>query len=367
LKILIEGAFGEANFGDDLLLLATLQGIRQDIPKAKTLILARDNSVKGDYLDRMPGANKVVRGWKLAFYSYTIKLYAGGTQFYSYPRDAQENHATFAGIAKRIRDKVLRWRHRLKAKAFLGIGIGPFHQGNELACENILRSGKFLAVRDQPSLGYLNQWGIPAQEVGADICFNKEWWLPPGYQFSAIDHSAPVGIVIRDFEYDLPGKAYLNQLLEFINWLVSSGQKVQCFAFSKVKDKLSVERMRSHGFDVLEWQGEMSYLSTYLDALSKCSILITARYHGVVIGSMLGVPSIGVEVDPKVKLACEELGRGAEIWSSPFSVEELRNKYERLRANDQEAREDLSLHTQRLGVRAKSMFNSFLDFTRREV
>jgi polysaccharide pyruvyl transferase WcaK-like protein len=367
LKILLEGAFGEANFGDDLLLLATLKGIREAMPMITTLVLARDDSFKGDYLDRMPEVDKVIRGWQLAFCNYRLKLFAGGTQFYSYPSNAGERQKRSLSITKRVRDKVLRSRHRFKSKAFLGIGIGPFYQGNELACERLLKSGAFLAVRDEASLEYLRKWGIPEQEVGADICFNKEWWLPAAHVSQEPVRAAPVGIVIRDFEYDLPGKGYLPPLLEFAERLRSNGQAVRCFAFSKIKDQLSIERIRSHGFEVAVWQGEISDLPAYLNSISQCSLLISARYHGVVVGSVLGVPSIGIEVDPKVKLACEELGSGAEVWSTPFNVKDLQEKYEALNANQRGARDALLFQTQRLGVRAKAMFNSFVNFTKRGV
>lgn len=366
MKILLEGAFGEANFGDDLLLLSTLQGIKQNFPGTCVLVCAREESFHGDYLDRIPGNPKIIRGWELMFCGYDLKLFAGGTQFYSYPSLTTNSEKKSYSLMNRMRDKLLRLRHKRKSIAFLGIGIGPFYQGNEIACERLLSKGAFLAVRDEASLGYLTQWGIEAEEVGADICFDRGWWLPSDYVAQRSCTSSPVGIVIRDFEYELPAKNYINPLLEFAVSLKDSGTSVRCFAFSKIKDRKSIERFQKEGFEVIVWEGEMSNLSRYLDSLSRCKMLISARYHGVVIGSVLGVPSIGVEVDPKVKLACNELGRGAKVWGAPFCKNDLQEKYDSLSIDLERAQVDLSINTGRLALRTQTMIKSFLEFTKRE-
>lgn len=367
MKILLEGAFGEANFGDDLLLLASIRAIKSVMPNVELQVLARDNSVPGDYLDRFPGIDKVIRGWKLATSNYKLKLYAGGTQFYSYPQATSLHKNSTQKIFQRLSQKLLRTIHRSKKNAFIGVGIGPFYNGNEKACERLLRTGDFISVRDEISMKYLNSWGVPSKALGADICFKKEWWLPPTAPIKTVSSSAPIGVIIRDFEYDLPGRNYFQPLVELMQDMRDSGKIFRCFAFSELKDKLSIEKLQSAGFDVNVWKGEMSELPIFINELSECSALISARYHGIVIGAVLGVPSIGIEVDPKVKLACDELGNGSTAWSSPFLKQEFVKKFEQLSSSPSAARQALADNTMRLSQRTQAMFQEFCSFVERGI
>ena len=45
--------------------------------------------------------------------------------------------------------------------------------------------------------------------------------------------------------------------------------------------------------------------------------------HGVIAGAALGVPSIAVEVEQKLRLIAEQLGNGTMVFSPPFDPETL--------------------------------------------
>lgn len=363
--IQIEGAFGESNFGDDLLLFATLNMIKQVWNDGFFLVNARDNSVSGDYLDMFPGVDGVARGIDRYLVRPDILIYAGGTQFYSYPKIADSVQHDTTGILYRLVRKFGKVLRRPKKVAFLGIGIGPFLDGNELASRNVIDKNSFKSVRDINSVGYLNKWGIRDYVVGSDICFIRKSWIE---EFSVHYKSANsgvenIGIVVRDFNYDLPGRTYLSGLLEFAERVSNENISVVFFAFSKLKDKNCIDLLQKKGLHVHVWDGNMNEFRGYLEKISSCDFLISARYHGVVFAAMLGLPSIGVALDPKISMLCNELGLGAGLWSDPFDVSALYTSFHEICARYESARVSLNVNTELLEQRSISMFSEFVRFT----
>jgi len=368
LKFLLEGAFGESNFGDDLLMLATLNALIAKWPDAQITINARQDSKRNDYLDRVPGIHRILRGWLLSFEKYDLKIFAGGTQFYSYPKIKNKaKKYWFEIFFNKIGNKLLRIWHQNRKNAYLGIGIGPFYDGNLEACKKLILKGSFIAVRDGVSADYLENWGAVNFNCGADICYQRDWWFDSKANISKTEEKDIIGIVVRDFDYDLPGRDYLEPLVSFIESLLSSGKKVKCFAFSRIKDAGAILRISELGVDILVWNGEFDELNEYLKQISSCMLLISARYHGVVIGSVLGIPSIGIEVDPKVKLACDSLGEGSLCWSAPFSLAELEDKCAQLLERREAALASLVTQTAYLKHKTQKMFDAFVNFVETDV
>jgi polysaccharide pyruvyl transferase WcaK-like protein len=360
---LIEGAFGESNFGDDLLLMATINAMRSNLDLVKVIVHARDVSVPGDYLDRLPFVDEVVRGMRVEYINYDMCVYAGGTQFYSYPSSSKygRNRNGIKHLLVRVLRKVMRSFRRTRPSAFLGIGIGPFLDGNEDACMRLLSKSSYLAVRDRRSIEFLDKWGVLNKSMGADICFARKYWLPEiGVR---VDRTIPcIGIVVRDFEYNLPGRDYLNSLLGFCTHLNKKKVAIKFFSFSKVKDGESLSTLVSHGLHVSVWDGEMSNFTSYVSEIAECTLLITARFHGVIVGAALGIPSIGIEVDPKVRLVCEEFGSACAIWSAPFDSSELVILYDNLISSSDDLRPELEKSYSKLEHESLKMLDSFYGF-----
>jgi hypothetical protein len=244
--------------------------------------------------------------------------------------------------------------------AFLGIGVGPFYSGNETASRAVVSTADFCSVRDKVSAEYIKGWGLAEPLVGADICYCSKYWLPSGIPLKK-DGRAPVGIVVRDFDYPLPGAGYFGKVLEFACELRGEGGSVEFFAFSGVKDGKCISALRASGFSVHVWNGYVDGLLDYVSHLKKCKMLISARYHGVVIGGILGIPSVGVVVDPKVQLACQDFSCGSEVWGGEFSLSDLRVAYRSILDRYDEAVECLRSQCARLELRTESMLNAFVD------
>lgn len=358
-KVQIEGAFGESNFGDDLLLVATTNFLKDRWPERSVFVNARGVSGRGDYLDFVPGVDGVLRGARRFLFAPELLVYAGGTQFYSYPSLPGASSARdpfWIRVARKL-GKVF----FLPGKtAFLGIGVGPFYSGNEAASRGVVSTADFCSVRDEVSAQIIKEWGLAEPLVGADICYCSKYWLPSGITLNR-DDRAPVGVVVRDFDYPLPGAGYFAKVLEFARGLREDGVPVEFFAFSGVKDRKCVAALRASGFSAHVWNGCVEGLSDYLSLLKKCKILVSARYHGVVIGGILGIPSVGIVVDPKVQLACQEFSCGAEVWGGEFSLSDLRAAYRSILDRYDEAVECLRSQCARLELRTESMLSAFVD------
>jgi len=82
--------------------------------------------------------------------------------------------------------------------------------------------------------------------------------------------------------------------------------------------------------DILCWDPYTMTLDDFTRRLSEYDLLIAARAHGVIIGAALGIPSIAIVIEPKLRLVCERLTGGTEMWCPPFDSDNLTNTVERM-------------------------------------
>jgi polysaccharide pyruvyl transferase WcaK-like protein len=322
LRIDIEGAFGEANFGDDLLLHLSCELIAAALPQAKRIVRAAADSRAGDYLDRFGGVHEVRRGRRFTLPRSDARVFGGGTQFYSFPKPpgaSTPRDPLLGRIARKIEKTFFLPRRRY----FVGLGLGPFMAGNQAASAAVLREASFLSVRDKEALAVARGFGLPTEALGADLCFAAidSLFAPLANRTLAV--RGRVGVVLRDFPYDLPGRSYLAPCLQAAQALMDQGIEIEFFAFSALKDREAIAQVQSLGYPLHVWRGEFHEMNAYLERLAACELVLSTRYHGLVVAAALARPCVGLELDPKVGNLCSELGGGALLWQAPYNAQAL--------------------------------------------
>ncbi|MHC4617631.1 MAG: polysaccharide pyruvyl transferase family protein [Planctomycetota bacterium] len=63
----------------------------------------------------------------------------------------------------------------------------------------------------------------------------------------------------------------------------------------------------------MQWDPAQQTLREFIEELVSFDLLISARAHGVIMGTALGIPSIAIEVEPKLRLICGNLTSGTKI------------------------------------------------------
>ena len=326
-KILIKGAYGTKNFGDDLLMIITSRILRSK--GCSVDILAPNHKY----------VTKLAPECKLNTYNkdngYNTLVYGGGTQFYDF-EGANNNSSSKKGVIRkkaksllslmtsprRIKGAILRRVYKSKpieSRAYIGLGLGPFHK-DEVKDRTLesFQNSLFIGVRDKKSLAYLNSVNIDAV-LGADLCFSHYFYEVDSVQ-SDIEKQYDLGVILRDWALSKEG-----HIAEFsIDELVknSKNKKIIFIFFSKVHDSEWINFCQRRGYEYLVWDPDKDSVTEFLYQISRCQHILSSRFHGLVVSSLLKIPFTGLAIEPKISLFLDKF-KSFDCVSYPFKSEQI--------------------------------------------
>lgn len=312
--IVIRGAYGAENFGDDALLYSLIRNIS---PEKKIAVIGKKNK----YI------NKLFKS--IDYYSYDedielcadVLLWGGGTQFY----DFFSLKFLFKKILntllspERIFYKLLKVKKGpqivFKKEVYLCVGFGPFasKKKQNLTAKKI-GQGDIIYVRDKESYNYLKSTCNSIYK-SEDICL-----LDSEYYVKTTSRKNKIAIVLRDWYYDDSIK-YLNSFLDFYK-KHSNEFNIEFVLFGK--DPSCCLRLKEENIPYLQWDAKKFEIQEFSDLLSQYNLVISARYHGIIFALIHQTPSIAIEIEPKLKLVSQEYNN-VLLWKKPFNQNELYN------------------------------------------
>jgi polysaccharide pyruvyl transferase WcaK-like protein len=320
-KIGIRGAYGERNFGDDALQYFLIKWVKKNDIKSTFIGTSKD------YINKLfPSISYINK--ELIYKKHFKKIIlGGGTQFFSFKRIKKSkypisiifhNPILFLKKTKRFIEK----KYFYKANNFnelyaVGIGFGPFIENSEIHKEAIRNISLMKSVfpRDNYSYEFAKRNNKNTFK-GTDICF-----LPNIIDYSKLIKNRfevkKIGIIVRDWNYKSGGENYLSSVLNQYNEL--SNYEVDFIFF---KDEPDCELLLKDK-NIVKWNPETQSIYNFLEVLSNYDLFISARFHGVIFGGLLNIPSIAIEIEPKLRLTKEFLGEGVVLWKQPFEEQLL--------------------------------------------
>jgi len=331
IKAIIRGAYGEGNFGDDVLMVAC-HGLLRRIYAADEIAFrfaSQPSESERAYVERLlPGIN-IIRFEADA--SAELVVWGGGTQFYSFSGTRTVTpfyRKALAGLLdpKKAYNYLVRKTFNGKYNsrqrfAALGVGIGPFVSGSaeEGYTRDLFSCMDFVAVRDDDSMRLCQTWNVTKAALRSDLCFLPGVWWPE--QIQAIGSSCQerqIGIIVRDWPHDAAGAAYDAPLLSAVGNLRKAGYAVSFIIFRADGDSGWVKTLNANGESFLSWKPASQSIADFLGMLNGFDCFLTARYHGALFGALLGKSVICIEVEPKLRLVSELLG--CHLWKQPFEA-----------------------------------------------
>jgi len=373
-SVLLRGAYGCWNLGDDALMVACYRTLRQALDPAEITFLSHDEpyvrslAPGASFVQRLDGADRI-----------GLLVYGGGTQFYSFPLTRKDRRGrlllttwrrvtapwrTLKGIRNRLRGQPC-----VERIAALGIGIGPFEPGSaqEVSARGLLGKMDFVAARDEASLELCRRWGREDCVLGADLCFLPGLWNAGpanGMDHRRAAQSARIGVIIRDWPHTREGAAYREPLRRVVEVLRADGHSVRFISFSRRADREWTKSLVGLKEDLLQWDPNSTTIDAFLQLLRGFDCLVTARYHGAVFGALVGAPAVCIELEPKLRIASQALGGGARLWRQPFAEAEGVVAVNQLVEGASEAREALRGAVERQADLAGSMADRFVAFVK---
>jgi len=351
MNISIKGAYGDSNFGDDLLMIVFEDFIHANIKNRTLNFIGSENN----YVSKFLNDSSYNNGQK-----DDLLVYGGGTQFFSFIekstlRTKLKNNISNnpVKILKKVFQKMSSNNKAVikSEKAFLGFGLGPFNnniQAIEFA-KNQLKDSLFTGVRDQVSFGYCNDWNIKSF-LGADVVFSSYFhkYVQNVPQTQTVG-SNKIGIIVRDWDWKNSPADYQDQLINFVS--SNPHLDVTFIVFAKDKDPKWMKRIQN--YKSIVWNPEAMEINDFIKILNSFSTFITARYHGAIIAGLLGKKVICVEIEPKLRILTEQIPSFA-LWDDSFNIDKLNDLIESDLENDHQK------YIEDLRSKADNMLNQFV-------
>ncbi|HIF9256674.1 polysaccharide pyruvyl transferase family protein [Photobacterium damselae] len=334
MKVLVRGAYGSFNFGDDLLLIL-ITSILKDLHCNVDILCSKQK-----YISKLIDNQARINDGTL-YEEYDLLVYGGGTQFYSFFYEEKNKDKIISFIKRtydliinplRIKGAIMRRLHntpyRCNNLMYIGIGVGPFY--NEDSKKEILKkidNNHLLLVRDQTSKSYLDEFNIKSI-LCPDLCFTPyiKTYLPVPSDINIIKK---IAIILRDWEYseDLSP----DRVLDIYSQFVDCGYEISFVLFSKISDRKWFQKLNKK-VDLHIWDPEQNTINEFINVINGFDLIISSRFHGLVISSILNKPFIGLNIEPKIEIFCKKYNFN-NIINPNFNTEEIFDKIEKINNN----------------------------------
>lgn len=351
-KILLQGYYGFGNLGDDILLLVCFRNFKQHFPDAELVVFSNAGRKTSAYLIELLGAPVRIINYAVREH-FDVIIHGGGGVHYDY-----EPGNFFYCILNRLIllrpswfGKLFNLYKKIKNKEHItgtcrvgiGIGIGTFTQSSKKLYSNldVLSGYNYLLVRDSASLTAAKQFSLPAPPVlSTDLAFYTDYWQPMLAIRNGNATDKKIGIVLRHWKY---GNTYVDDVVRIASGLSVSGFTITFFLFEAIYDSPCMQKLPNN-FNLVKWGDGHVNIGSFMAHLSAQSLIVSARFHGVILAATLGIPSVAIKLDPKLATLAEMLPQSACLIGTDDISKHLEpmilNIYRNLPAWQQQVRHD---------------------------
>ena len=225
MNFLIKGAYGETNFGDDLLMVVFENFLIREFPQSKLNFSGTPKKYVTQLLHQS--------NYNQPKFQAELIIFGGGTQFFSFSKSTNPVRRILLKIQNALNHPHLIAEHltpkHIYSKdiphAFLGFGVGPFNNDeSETKAQKKIKNAFFVGVRDSTSAQYCQKWKTPNLILGADVVFssyaNFHWGSrllknESIVQTSESNTQKQIGVIIRDWNWEVTGSAYIQSIRNF--------------------------------------------------------------------------------------------------------------------------------------------------------
>ncbi|MCU0654138.1 MAG: polysaccharide pyruvyl transferase family protein [Polyangiaceae bacterium] len=308
-RILLQGYYGYANLGDDLLVLVAFRMLRLAFPGAR--ILVRCHSPRGSYLRPFLGGSVSLVS-SLEPIDYDLIVAGGGGVFFDFGAGSSARGWLNKGArlvpapwlaAARQGYRRLKGNRGADAplRVGIGIGVGSFTPTSPkfLLAKASLGETSLLVVRDEESRQNALQIAPTlAVRRGADLVFARRFWCPE--PVARPTNGAPrLTLVLRDWPHDRG--AHLPSVVRAVRRLQERGVGVELALFDP-EDEPAIAPLFP-GVPLRVWRpAEPGALDAMLHHLATSDLVVSTRAHGAIAAGCLRVPSICIAIEPKLRI-----------------------------------------------------------------
>jgi len=254
-----------------------------------------------------------LRGTRLVIMTGTGMLTDYSTTAFSFPYD------------------VFRWTAAARLAGckvrFVGVGVGPMYQSlSRLLIRSALRLADYRSFRDEFSKNRIAKiFDSSNDHVFPDLAFSLPSSIFPARRDCA-RQKPQIGLGVmehRDIHLRTSDQqrevysAYLDKMCDFVEWLVQHDYQVRILqgdakhdgaTRTELRARLAQRGIRYENSGIFDEGG--SSVEEILDQISRVEIVVSPRFHNLLLGLMMNIPAISLSYDPKSDALLEGMGLG---------------------------------------------------------
>lgn len=284
--VVICGAYGMDNAGDDAALAAIVAALRRLDRDMPVTVIARHGKRTGSRAGVSGVGRLNAPGWLLAMGRARLFLLGSGSLL----QDATSRRSLWYYLGLLRAAKAMECRTMLYA-----VGAGPIGREKERrrTAEYLNRFAEVITVRDEASRDTLADWGVTVPRIllGADPALS----LPS----PAGERERKAGIVLRswpEFWNHVP------ELAQAARYIWETYKLPPVFLCMAPEDREAVRAVCAR------LKGVPYTVSADARRVGRMSMVLAMRLHALVFALRDGVPAGGISYDPKVDAFCKDAG-----------------------------------------------------------
>ncbi len=354
MKILIKGYYGFGNLGDDILMTTMYRLLKEKFPTAQFFIFSNfTKNLSGfkrqenynEYILMLLGEHVRIIDWTFRG-EFDLVVDGGGGVYFDYSVGGlTKAFINWAGnlvgtkglfqVDTLIRIASGRMRRlKFKKRAGFGLGIGPYTPQSKLLYQHLVEIGStdVLFVRDATSFNLLQEFKFSGvKNLSADVAFLSSYWLTNKIKpRPKVDFQNRIGIILLDWHEGNAARFKVFQ--KFADRLLQEGMKVTFFSFDENQDIQYIEEFQL-AYSFITWRPNEISLPAFMNEISTQDIVFSARAHGAILGSILGVPSVCITTSHKLTEVSRLLSQSASIVNEPITETELFKQLQQVKDN----------------------------------
>ena len=347
----ISGYYGFNNSGDEALLYAMIQNLREIDPDIRILVLS-----------------KSPKQTEKAYGVYSVNRY----NFLRVRKAIRDTKLLISGGGSLLQDvtssKSL-WYYLsvIKAAQKCGVkvmvyanGIGPINRTkNRENAKSILSKADFITLRERSSFEEIKSLDIPLDNIM--ITADPALTVVPSSEersekilasIGVLKDEKLIGVSVRDWKNC--GENFILEIAEALDEICKNhGLKPLFLPLKHPEDVKTAEKIEGK----MKTKGYI--LKSCLDAedivavTGKCRFMIAMRLHSLIYAASMCVPTVAVSYDPKVSGFMKYLGMTDYVDAENFEAFKLCEAFKKVSDNEEKIRAELAENLETLKIKAK--------------
>ena len=346
-KIVISGYYGFNNIGDESILKAVIDNLKDKIPEASIVVLSQ----KPEQTEQKYQVSSVDRKsiWKIkkAIFKCDLLISGGGSLLQDVSsKKSILYYLAIIWIAKFFRKKVFIYSQ----------GIGPItSKFNRYLTFLTLRNIKNVGVRDEASKELLIEIGLkkgnifvtsdPVLRINkADLSLGKKILEDEG--FTHDKNRIIVGWAIRENKLESNFVSELCQAIRLINDKFDTQSVLIPFHYSE--DMKVIMKIKEELGDLVTCIEHKYLTEEMLSIIGNMDVLVGVRLHSIIHAAIMEVPIIGISYDPKVNSFLHSINMKAMCSVYDFKSEFFIEEFQKTLQNQEKTKEIVKIEMEKL-------------------